>query len=524
MPIRRQRGILTATIVCTAVLLPALGILQFRWIGEVGRAARQQIHSDLERSANAFREDFDEELRGALQPPQGGGPPGSGPQSPYISHAYIAARTPVGFALLELDRETHEMRGLDWPLNLDPIRVALEAGAPLPRDPSIAVEQLPGGPPPGGRGMFEPPPPRAGPRPPTRWRIAILDLDAIRQRLIPQLAKRYFGDGSTWAVRVLRTGEVYFQSSTSADFIHPDLELELLADPAGRGPANRADLGVCLLQIRRQGASLDDVVAATQRRDLLISFSGLGLLGVSSAFLILAARRSEKLAQLRMEFVAGISHELRTPIAVLASAADNLADGIVSPDSVPKYGALIRKEARRLSRMVDDVLTWSGLEHRSKPPNPQTLAVADIVAHSLAACRLEIDQAGCAVETTIPTELPAISGDPAWLEQALRNLIGNACKYGAAGKWLGVSAWQDATSVSISVADRGTGIERKDLARIFEPFYRAKSAMDAQKPGSGIGLSVVRRIAEAHGGTVDVSSAPGQGATFILRLPKESKS
>lgn len=520
MPIRRQRGILTATIVCTAILLPALGILQFHWIGEVGHAARQQIHSDLERSANSFREDFDGDLRGAFQPPQGGGPPGSGPQSPYISHAYIAARTPVGFALLEFDREAREMRGLDWPPNLDPIRVALEAGTSLPRDPSIAIAQLPGGPPP-GRSMFAPP--LAGAGPPTRWRIAILDLDAIRQRLIPQLAKRYFGDGSTWAVRVLRTGEVYFQSSTSADFIHPDLELELLADPAGRGPLNRSDLGVCVLQIRHQGSSLDDVVAATQRRDMLISFSGLGLLGLSSAFLILAARRSEKLARLRMEFVAGISHELRTPIAVVASAADNLADGIVSPDSVPKYGALIRKEARRLSRMVDDVLTWSGLEHRSKPPNPQTLAVADIVSHALAACRLEIDQAGCAVETTIPTDLPAISGDPAWLEQALRNLIGNACKYGAAGKWLGVSARQDATSVSIAVADRGAGIERTDRDRIFEPFYRAKSAMEAQKPGSGIGLSVVRRIATAHGGTVDVASEPGHGATFILRLPKETK-
>ncbi len=520
MPARRQRNILTATIVCTAVLLPVLGILQYHWIGEVGRAARQQIHSDLEHSANSFRDDFDEELRGALQPPQGSGPPGSGVPSPYISHTYIAARTPVGFALLEFDREAHEMRGLDWPANLDPIREALEAGTALPSDPSIAVVQLPGGPPP-GRGMFAPPA-FAGARPPIRYRIAILDLDTIRQRLLPQLAKRYFGDGSTWAVRVLRNGEVYFQSSP-ADFIHPDMEVALLADPAGRGPLNRADLGVNLLQIRRQSGSLDDVVAATQRRDLLISFSGLGLLGLSSAFLILAARRSEKLARLRMEFVAGISHELRTPIAVVASAADNLAEGIVSADSVPKYGAMIRKESRRLSRMVDDVLTWSGLEHRSKPPNPQSLSVADLINHALASCRLEIEQAKCTAETQISGDLPQISGDPAWLEQALRNLIGNACKYGASGHWLGITASQDATSVAISIADRGAGIERADLSRIFEPFYRAKSAMDAQKPGSGIGLSVVRRIAEAHGGTVTVVSSPGQGATFTLCLPKEPR-
>ncbi len=518
MPIRQQRAVLTATIACTAVLLPVLGILQYRWIGEVGRAARQQIHADLERSAFGFRDDFDEELRATLQPPQGepgrGGPPFATGPSPYIQRAYIAARTPVGFALLQFDPETRGVRGVDWPASLDPVREALEAGTALPAalqmDPSLVVTQLPGGPPP-GRGMFGPP---------TRYRITVLDLDAIRQRLLPQLAKRYFGDGSVWAIRVLRAGQVYFQSANTS-FSQPDIEVALLTEPAGRGPLRRANRGVSVLQVRRQGASLDEVVAQTQRRDMLISFSGLGLLALSSAFLILATRRSEKLARLRMEFVAGISHELRTPIAVVASAADNLAEGIVAADAVPKYGTMIRKEARRLSRMVDDVLTWSGLEHRSKPPNPQLLAVADLIHHAVASCRLEIDQAACTVELQVPAGLPQISGDAAWLEQALRNLIGNACKYGASGKWLGITATDAASSVVITVADRGAGIEKGDLKRIFEPFYRAKSVMEAQKPGTGIGLSVVRRIAEAHGGSISVASTPRHFTAFSLRLPKE---
>lgn len=514
MPIRQQRAVLTATIACTAVLLPVLGVLQYRWIGEVGRAARQQIHADLERSAFGFRDDFDEELRATLQPPQGepgrGGPGFAAAPSPYIRMAYIAARTPVGFALLQLDQETRTLQGVEWPASLDPIREALESGTPVPRDPSLVVTQLPGGPP-ASRGMFGPP---------TRYRITVLDLDAIRQRLLPQLAKRYFGDGSVWAIRVLRAGEVYFQSANTS-FSQPDIEVALLTEPTGRGPLRRTKGITSLLQVRRQGSSLDEVVAQTRRRDMLISFSGLGLLGLSSAFLILATRRSEKLARLRMEFVAGISHELRTPIAVVASAADNLADGIVAADAVPKYGAMIRKEARRLSRMVDDVLTWSGLEHRSHPPNPQLLAVSDLIHHAVASCRLEIDQAGCTVEIHAPVGLPQISGDAAWLEQALRNLIGNACKYGASGKWLGITATDAASSVVITVADRGAGIEKGDLKRIFEPFYRAKSAMEAQKPGTGIGLSVVRRIAEAHGGSITVVSTPGNGAAFSLRLPKE---
>lgn len=528
MPIRQQRAVLTATIACTAVLLPVLGVLQYRWIGEVGRAARQQIHADLERSAFGFRDDFDEELRAILQPPQGEpgrGVPGSGGRgfpaasSPYIRMAYIAARTPVGFALLQPDPETRSLQGLEWPASLDPVREALESGTALPTDLSLVVTQLPGGPPP-GRGRFAPPS-LAGPRPPTRYRITVLDLDAIRQRLIPQLAKRYFGDGTVWAIRVIRGGEVYFQSANTS-FSQPDIEVALLTEPTGRGPLRRANrASASVLQVRRQGASLDDVVAQTRYRDMLISFSGLGLLGLSSAFLILATRRSEKLARLRMEFVAGISHELRTPIAVVAAAADNLAEGIVAADAVPKYGTMIRKEARRLSRMVDDVLTWSGLEHRSKPPNPQLLAVADLIHHAVASCRLEIDQAGCTVEIQVPPGLPQISGDAAWLEQALRNLIGNACKYGAAGKWLGITATDVASSVVITVADHGAGIEKGDLKRIFEPFYRAKSAMEAQKPGTGIGLSVVRRIAEAHGGSISVASTPGQVTAFSLRLPKE---
>ena len=527
MPIRQQRAVLTATIACTAVLLPVLGILQYRWIGEVGRAARQQIHADLERSAFGFRDDFDEELRATLQPPQGepgrGGPGSGGPvfatrPSPYIRMAYIAARTPVGFALLQADPETRTLQGLDWPASLDPIREALESGTPLPGDPSLVVTQLPGGPP-AGRGMFGPPS-FTGSRPPTRYRITVLDLDAIRQRLLPQLARRYFGDGTVWAIRVMRGGEVYFQSAITS-FSHPDIEVALLTEPTGRGPVRRANRVASILQVRRLGPSLDDVVAQTRYRDMLISFSGLGLLGLSSAFLILAARRSEKLARLRMEFVAGISHELRTPIAVVAAAADNLAEGIVAADAVPKYGTMIRKEARRLSRMVDDVLTWSGLEHRSKPPNPQLLAVADLIHHAVASCRFEIDQAGCTVEIHAPAGLPQISGDAAWLEQALRNLIGNACKYGASGKWLGITATDAASSVVITVADHGAGIEKGDLKRIFEPFYRAKSAMEAQKPGTGIGLSVVRRIAEAHGGSITVASTPGNVTAFSLRLPKE---
>jgi signal transduction histidine kinase len=130
-----------------------------------------------------------------------------------------------------------------------------------------------------------------------------------------------------------------------------------------------------------------------------------------------------------------------------------------------------------------------------------------------------IEGAGMAVEFDIPADLPAVLGDEPALRRAFQNLIDNAIKYGAAGGSIRVSARQTGSLVSITVADRGIGIEAADQARIFEPFYRAADVVAAQVQGAGLGLSLVQRIVVAHGGRVTVRSAPREGSAFTVQLP-----
>jgi signal transduction histidine kinase len=274
------------------------------------------------------------------------------------------------------------------------------------------------------------------------------------------------------------------------------------------------------LLLKHQSGSLEDAVSDTRRRNLIVSSSILGVLGASMGLLVLSTRRAQRLATQQMEFVATVSHELRTPLAVIRSAAENLADGVVQDEGkIREYGELMRTEGRRLTEMVEQVLEFAGIEAGRAARNagpvevpPLVRAVLDANAEAIAAC-------GMQVQVDMPGNLPAVLGDEPALRRLLQNLVGNAVKYGAAGRWIGIDAHARKGEVAITVADRGMGIEPSEQARIFEPFYRVPSARAAQIQGAGLGLSLVRRIAEAHGGRIAVRSSPGAGAAFTVCLP-----
>jgi signal transduction histidine kinase len=126
---------------------------------------------------------------------------------------------------------------------------------------------------------------------------------------------------------------------------------------------------------------------------------------------------------------------------------------------------------------------------------------------------------GVHVEMTLAESLPAVAGDEAALRRAFQNLIGNAIKYGANGGWIGIGATPTSSTLDINVSDRGIGIAAADQPRIFDPFYRAADVVAAQIQGAGLGLSLVKRIVEAHGGRITLKSAVGQGSTFTVSLP-----
>ena len=282
--------------------------------------------------------------------------------------------------------------------------------------------------------------------------------------------------------------------------------------------------GKWLLLATHRAGSLEAAVAAARWRNLMISSGVLMLLTLAVGLIVVSTRRAQALARQQMEFVAAVSHELRTPVSVIGAAAGNLADGVVGdPQRVRKYGETIQGEARRLAETVERVLQLAGIAAGRAAASQTLIDPADLVHEALAECRTEIDAAGVTVEMAIADDLPAISGDRAALRSAFRNLISNGVKYGGAARWIRVAAKltepESRSAVMFTIDDRGIGIDAEDRKHVFEPFYRGREAVSQQIQGSGLGLNLVLRIAEAHGGRVQVASEPGKGSTFTLTLP-----
>jgi signal transduction histidine kinase len=274
------------------------------------------------------------------------------------------------------------------------------------------------------------------------------------------------------------------------------------------------------LMVTHRSGSLETAVSAARRRNLLISSSILGVLGASVGLLVLTTRRAQRLAKQQMEFVAGVSHELRTPLAVIRSAAENLADGVVhDEDQIRRYGDLMRTEGRRLTDMVEQILEFAGIQSGQRGFALRAVMVEPLLRDIVSSSAALIERAGVAVEFDVPVDLPGVLGDEPALRRVFQNLIDNAIKYGAAGKWIGLRARKAGSVVTVTVADRGIGIDPAEQPRIFEPFYRAADVIAAQMQGAGLGLSLVQRIVVAHGGRVTVKSSPGAGSEFTVGLP-----
>ncbi|HZT45249.1 MAG TPA: ATP-binding protein [Gaiellaceae bacterium] len=224
-----------------------------------------------------------------------------------------------------------------------------------------------------------------------------------------------------------------------------------------------------------------------------------------------------RLSALRADFVSLVSHELRSPMAAVIGAARTLQERWreLTPEQRGSFLALISDETSRLATLIGDVLDTSRIEAGTFTYSFSDVDVTEIVREVVAAAGLGQDEVAVVART--PETVPRVRADRERLKQVLLNLIENAVKYSAAGGQVDVNAWADNGRVLVAVEDRGPGIPREQHGLIFEKFGRAN--VGGGKPGSGLGLFIARSIAEAHGGTLDVRSAPGQGATFTLELP-----
>jgi len=280
--------------------------------------------------------------------------------------------------------------------------------------------------------------------------------------------------------------------------------------------------GIWELQVAHKGVPLAEAFEQTRRRNMFFSLVVEGLLIAAIVFLVVGVRRVQRLADQKMQFVAAVSHELRAPLSAISMLSRNQADGLVTGgDKVQQYGELMHQQSRRLNEMVEQTLQYAGIHSNLGRAAKTEIDLKRLIHEAVEARRSDLDRAGFQVEIEVAANLPPIYGDANLLRIAIDNLLSNAEKYSNGSRWIGVNAKHAAAEreVQITVEDRGTGIDAADQSEVFEPFYRGHAAIDAQIPGSGIGLSLVRSAAEAHRGTVTLVSEPGRGSTFTLHLP-----
>jgi signal transduction histidine kinase len=230
-----------------------------------------------------------------------------------------------------------------------------------------------------------------------------------------------------------------------------------------------------------------------------------------------ATRAAADLAMRQSEFISSVTHEMKTPLSLISLASDSLVRGrYTSTDTIGEYGRMLATEARQLSRLIDNVLCYARLIDATSSYSFEQIDVPEMVGEAVDRFRLPLDDEEYDVQIDLPLSAPPIRGDRTMLRDALDNIIDNALRHGSTGKYLGVAVNSIPRAVQIEIADRGTGIPAEELDRIFDKFYRGKSAV---RRGSGLGLAIARRIIEEHGGTVTVRSVIGEGTTVRIELP-----
>lgn len=239
--------------------------------------------------------------------------------------------------------------------------------------------------------------------------------------------------------------------------------------------------------------------------------------------LLLAEDRTEsyRLEEVRRDFVANISHELKTPIGAVSLLAEALVSASDEPDQVKRFAKRLTKESERLARITQEIIELSRLQATDALTHAELVDVDQVVAMSIDQNRVVAD--GNKVQLVSGGDAGAqVYGDETLLVTALHNLISNAIQYSPTGSRVGVGVNQHEGIVEIAVTDQGVGIPEDELDRVFERFFRSDPARSRNTGGSGLGLSIVKHVVQNHGGDIRVWSQPGNGSTFTIRLPAAS--
>ena len=600
-------------------LLGVLAGLQYVWLGQISEAEKDRMTRRLQTDTERFGEDFNREIQGAYVNFQFNETLWQQKDWAQFNERYDFWREKTAYpqligdfyyfenkpnaALARYDPVKREFSATDWTGDLQAIREnaadsqkqevfdedrfalvmpVYEAAQTFER---IVI-----------RKTKEPPPDARTPKPPPMtlpdkkaFLVIRLDEAVVKNRILPDLAKKHFPDGDFRLAVVGRRGQPVFQTQavTAVDAsaglfdLSPDnliffanreilpragngrekgviisqsqsvstiktetlpktppdgksaekktvgtFQFELKNDEKPRTFIQATSLpteGNWTLNVQHAAGSLDQFISAARTKNLAVSFGILGLLAVSIVLIFVSAQRAKVFAQRQIDFVSSVSHEFRTPLAVIYSAGENLADGVAKEErQVSRYGQLIKGEGRKLSRMVEQILEFAGADAGRKKYDFRERTVAEIVESAIRECRTQLDEQEFKLEKSIAEKLPPVKADATALSQAIQNLIFNSLKYSNGAKWLKISATNGGGRIKITVEDHGIGIAPADLKHIFEPFYRAKAVVDEQIHGNGLGLSLVRETVEAHGGRISAESEIGRGSRFTIALPAKS--
>jgi signal transduction histidine kinase len=562
-PSKRQAALYWAALGSLAVLCCVLAVLQYRWIGEISRAEQDRLKGGLQSALQRISRAFDSEIEGAcaaLQPTNGE-IDSKGREGAYIARyerwqsaarhdrlfSAIAIAIPKNgdVALKILDFETSRLFSAKWPEawrglhNQLLIRLRHAGPPPMPAPESNLIE-VP---------RFKPSDLPGRPRVEQDWLIVELNVDYVRGVLLPALlaSELHSGGALEYDTEVFTRGDmsrVIFQSRPKgAPRIGGDADASVILFSIRHGEIARRSMrggrwaprpamasgppedGRWQLVIQSRAGSVAALVDRTRWRNLALSGLILMLLVATLGLLLRFSRKSQQLADLQMNFVAGVSHELRTPLTVIRTAAFNLRGKIADHRAqVERYGALIQDEAEKLTALVEQVLRFASTRAGRVVAERTSVDIENLIEESIRSREHLFDAAGLTIEKHLDPKLPPLLADEIALRHAVQNLIDNALKYGVDGNnWIGISASKavdrGADVIEIRVADRGPGIPVEEQSHIFDAFFRGRRAIEEQVHGTGLGLNLVKKIVEAHGGSIRVTSDSVNGTEFVMRIP-----
>jgi two-component system sensor histidine kinase SenX3 len=287
---------------------------------------------------------------------------------------------------------------------------------------------------------------------------------------------------------------------------------------------NNPDLLLLLRSVRRSGESQEATLELPRgpigegTRELLVEIMPIGTNGLA-VILLYDESEMRRLDSVRRDFVANISHELKTPIGALSILSEAVLSASDDPEAIKRFAQRMQIEAKRLSDLVQEIIDLSRLQDDDPLKRAEPIVIEDAIREAIDQSKLQAESRNITLLFS-PTIQNIVRGDRLQITMALHNLIENAINYSPESTRVAIGIKSENELVEISVSDQGIGIPEKDLERIFERFYRVDPARSRESGGTGLGLSIVKHIVNNHGGDISVWSVEGAGTTFTIRLPK----